>query len=386
MSFTPRRTATQQLSPITQLAAAVAELNLDGELLDLSQGVPAYGPPAAVTERIHGLAANPKAYAYTPRMGLPSLREAFAEQLSTQYDGRVLTENVLVTAGCNQAFCAAISAIADVGDEVAICDPFYFNYDMWLKNQGIVPRYVALDDSYVPTVDRVRSALTPRTRAIVVISPGNPTGAVIPPARLSELADLARATKTFLLIDETYRCFGPDMPPHRLFKDANWVDSVVSVHSFSKQYAIPGCRVGAAIAGPALLAEMSKILDCVAICAPRMGQEAVIAGIRSGGAWLTERVGEVAANRQRLTDLLDSAPGGFTLQSCGGFFAWLQHPFDISSADLVRVLVREHGILALPGTVFSRSGHRHLRISCAALTDADTAALGFALRELARAA
>ena len=117
------------------------------------------------------------------------------------------------------------------------------------------------------------------TTAIVLVSPGNPTGITIPPERIVEFAELAKAHDLAFIIDETYRSFRPtETAAHPLFGDPTWRDTVISLHSFSKDLAIPGYRVGAVVAGEPARLEALKILDCVAICAPPIGQIACIAG------------------------------------------------------------------------------------------------------------
>jgi aspartate/methionine/tyrosine aminotransferase len=252
--------------------------------------------------------------------------------------------------------------------------PFYFNHDMWLRMTGIEPVYLSPADDQIPTPEAAEALITARTRALVVVTPGNPSGATVPPERIAALADLASRHGIALILDETYRTFrDTDQPPHRLFADPGWTDTVVSLHSFSKDLAIPGYRVGAVVGSPELGRELAKLLDCVAICAPRVGQEAAWAGLTMAQRWRRERASELTARRRWFSAAMARRPGGFELLSVGGMFGWLRHPFTgRGTEDVVRELVVEYDTLVIPGTAFLPDDRGTFRIS---LSNADQAAL-----------
>jgi aspartate/methionine/tyrosine aminotransferase len=206
----------------------------------------------------------------------------------------------------------------------------------------------------------------------VLITPGNPSGVTIPPAEIAAFAALARRHDLALILDETYRSFrDTQAPAHPLFADPAWRSTVVSLHSFSKDLAIPGYRVGCVVAAPDLNRQVLKLMDCVAICAPRVGQEAVLAGLTRAGSWRAERVTEIAERRAWLDKVLSTRPGGFEAVSSGGFFAWVRHPFpDRPTADVVRSLVLEHDTLVIPGTAFLPDDRRMLRVSAGRIDEA----------------
>jgi aspartate/methionine/tyrosine aminotransferase len=241
--------------------------------------------------------------------------------------------------------------------------------------QGFTPVYLEPGPDLVPTTDVLEKHVTPRTSAVVLVSPGNPTGVTIDPAGLAALAETARRHRIALILDETYRSFrGDSEPAHALFTDPDWTDTVVSLHSFSKDLAIPGYRVGAVVAGTALLQEATKLLDCAAICAPRIGQEAAWAGLTSAGKWRQDRAEQLAGRRERFRAAMAERPGGFELLSCGAFFAWIRHPFaDRTTDELVRRLALEHDILVLPGSAFLPDDRQTLRVSFANGDDATLA-------------
>ncbi|RZT85328.1 aspartate/methionine/tyrosine aminotransferase [Pseudonocardia sediminis] len=364
-------------SPMGAAQALLALRDDDRPVLNLSQAAPVYPPAPAVVERVVEVARDPDGGTYAPVPGVPALRQAFAEELTRDYAGSVDASDVVVTAGCNQAFSLVATALAGPGDEMITPLPSYFNHDMWLRMHGVAPKYLEPGPDLVPRAADAEALIGPRTRAIVLITPGNPSGVTIPPAEIEAFAHLARRHDLPLILDETYRSFRDDIttPAHRLFADPDWRRTVISLHSFSKELAIPGYRVGAVVGTPELTREVLKLMDCVAICAPRIGQEAAWAGLTRAGEWRAERVAEIAQRRAWLGDALASRPGGFEVVTLGGFFAWVRHPFtDRTCDDVVRELLFTHDTLVLPGTAFLPEDRRMLRISVGRV-DADAAAL-----------
>jgi aspartate/methionine/tyrosine aminotransferase len=360
------RTLDQIDSPIETTYALLAGHRTDGTLLDLAQAAPAYPPAPEVVEHIARVAREPDGGYYVESAGLTKLREAVADDLNAGYRAVVPVENILITAGCNQAFCLVTSALATPGDEIVLPQPYYFNHDMWLRLNGVVPVYLA--PGPVPDIDAAAAAITPRTRAIVLVSPGNPSGVTIDPGTIAAFAAVAARHGIALVLDETYRSFrATDEPAHRIFADPGWAETVVSLHSFSKEFAIPGYRVGAVIASGALIREAMKLLDCVAVCAPRIGQEAAWAGLTMATGWRRERIREAREKQRVFADAMSDRPGGFELVSCGAYFGWIRHPFiGRPTAEVVRALLAAD-VLVLPGTAFGRTDMGMVRVSLANL-------------------
>jgi aspartate/methionine/tyrosine aminotransferase len=335
------------------------------ELLDLAQAAPQYPAAPEVIEHVVATARQPGGGNYAEIAGLPCLREAFAADLCDAYGGGVRPDHVIITAGCNQAFCLAASALAAPGDEIVVTLPYYFNHDMWLRMNGIVPVYLEPGPDLLPTAGAAEQLITARTRALLVVTPGNPTGVTVPPDRIASLAEVAARHDIALILDETYRSFRDTQePPHRLFEDTDWTRTVVSLHSFSKEFAIPGYRTGAVVASPRLGREIAKLLDCVAICAPRIGQEAAWAGLTAARQWRRARALELAERRHSFTAVMAGRPGGFELLSAGGFFGWIRHPFAGRATDgVVRELLTDYGVLLISGRAFLPDDRATIRVS-----------------------
>ena len=199
-----------------------------------------------------------------------------------------------------------------------------------------------------------------------------------PAALVQEFFDLARRHGIALILDETYRDFhSRPGAPHALFSDPDWHDTLIHLYSFSKAYRLTGHRVGALIASTARLAEVEKFLDTVAICPAQIGQHGALWGMQNLGPWLADEREEILARRAAIAALMPKIePLGWELLGLGGYFAYLRHPFNLSSAELAPQLVRDAGVLCLPGTMFQPEGdargESQLRIAFANL---DTAGL-----------
>jgi aspartate/methionine/tyrosine aminotransferase len=338
-------------------------------LLDLAQAVPAYPPAAALSEHLAGLVTLPETSRYTEIAGLVELREALARHMSAVYEGAIAPARCFVTAGCNQAYCLAVMALARAGDEVILPLPYYFNHQMWLDMLGVRARHLAFrpDRGGVPDADEAAALITERTRAIVLVTPNNPTGAVYPPEVIESFYELARARDLPLLLDETYKDFlDPAGPAHGLFRRPDWEHTLVQLYSFSKAYSLTGYRVGSVIAGPEMLAAVKKIMDTVSICASRIGQDAALFGLRELGHWREDKRRMIAERVAALRRAFGRNDLRYRLLSAGAFFAYVQHPFAGEAADQVaRRLAQEQNLLCLPGTMFGPDQEDYLRFAFA---------------------
>jgi len=312
-----------------------------------------------------------EAHLYGPVLGLPALRAEVAMQWTASYGGNVAADQVAITSGCNQAFAATIATLCTEGDEVIIPVPYYFNHRMWLDMSGVSTVPLPAGAEMVPNAQDAAKLITSKTRAIALVSPNNPCGVEYPAETLREFRDLARKHGIALIVDETYRDFDSRRgAPHDLFTDPNWDDTLIQLYSFSKAYRLTGHRVGAVVAGVQRLAEIEKFLDTVTICPNQLGQRAALWGMQNLGEWLAGERLEILDRRAAIEEHFHIlANQGWTLLGCGAYFAYVKHPFAMSSAELAPLLVREAGVLLLPGTMFMPDdvpgGESQLRIAFA---------------------
>jgi len=327
----------------------------DKPLLDLAQAVPSYRPSRRLNAHLARLLPKAETARYTEIAGLDELRAALSAHLGGVYGGAIGAERCLITAGCNQAFCLAIMALAAAGDEVILPLPYYFNHRMWLDMLGVrtVPLRFRPDRDGVPDPADAAPLIGRRTRAIVLVTPNNPTGAVYPPATIEAFFELARRHRLALVIDETYKDFRQGAgPPHHLFRRPDWPGTLVQLYSLSKVFSLTGYRVGSLVAGPALIPAATKIMDTVAICAPRIGQEAALFGLRHLDPWVAAKRRMMRHRLERLRATFRCNRLAYRLICAGAFFAYVRHPFEASPAAVARRLADEHNILCLPGSMF----------------------------------
>jgi aspartate/methionine/tyrosine aminotransferase len=346
-----------------------------GPAIDLSQAAPAHGPPPALMQALSAAAADPATASYGPISGDAVLREAYAAEMSAIYGGAIPPDACAIVTGCNQAFVMTVLAIAAAGDEIILPAPWYFNHKMALDMLGIraVPLPCLPDDGFVPDPAEAARLMTPRTRAIVLVTPNNPTGAVYPPKTIAAFSDLAAARGVWLIIDETYRDFMPQagQRPHELFAAAEGVPPhVVQLYSFSKAFALPGYRLGAVCGPPGFMEPFGKVLDTVQICAPRIGQIAVGRTMAALGAWREGNRGTIADRGRAFRKAMAKAQD-WRIGSVGAYFAYIAPPASLGEAeDVARRLATDHGVLTLPGRYFGPHQEGWLRIAFANVAEA----------------
>ncbi len=339
------------------------------ELLDLCQAVPGYPPAPALQAEFGRLAGLPHMGGYTDTLGIPKLREAHARAISADYGATIPVSHVAMTSGCNQAFAAAIMAIAKAGDDIVLPAPYYFSHQMWLNILGIgittIPALTATANH--PSASDVAAAIGPNTKAVVLCSPNNPTGAIYPPQVLREIFDVARERGNALIIDETYKDFrpGPERV-HGLFDIPDWGQTLLQLYSYSKVYALAGYRLGAIIGGPAILSEIVKILDCMTICPAAITQEGAVFALQELDGWKTEKLALMATRLEGLRAAFQRPGLRYELASSGAYFAYVRHPFrgETSKAVAMR-LAAENDVLCLPGSMFGPGQDDYLRFAFA---------------------
>ncbi len=372
--MTKSRTEATFLSPIVESRRWVQDVSFPQyrPLLNLSQAAPADPPPLGLRQALAEAALHQDdAHLYGAVLGRTDLRQALADQMSQHYDAQILPDQIGITSGCNQAFAATIAALCSEGDEVIIPAPWYFNHKMWLDLSGTIARPLQVGADMLPDLDAAKALITPRTRAIVLVTPNNPTGVEYPDALLRAYFDLARAHELHLIVDETYRDFDSRSgSPHALFQDPDWAQTLVHLYSFSKAYRLTGHRVGAIATAPELLFEMEKFLDTVTICPSQLGQIGASWGIHNLQNWLAGERQEILDRKKAIIDrfpILESK--GWRLLGCGAYFAYVEHPFAQPAEEIAKQLVTEASVLMLPGTMFmpkrSKSAERQFRIAFA---------------------
>ena len=341
-------------------------------LIDVSQAAPTEPPPEKMLEFMaNKILCDNAVNTYGPVLGLDELRESLASKWSRQYQGKVSKENVAVTSGCNQAFCASISSFTSENDEVIIPTPWYFNHHMWLQMAGVKSIPLDTDANMNPIIEKAEALITDRTRAIVLVSPNNPSGAIYSNQLLQKFFDLCKSNQIRLIIDETYKDFHPNASqPHKLLENNNWDQVLTILYSFSKTYRMTGHRIGALLTSKENLIEIEKALDTFTVCPPQLGQYAANWGLNNLEAWAAERRTEILQRAKHFSEKFQPlSAAGWSLRGCGAYFAFVEHPFEDESNILAPLILRDQGILLMPGTMFypkhNPLGSRSFRIAFA---------------------
>ena len=249
--------------------------------ISLGQGVVSYGPPPEAFDAIKGFGANVDENLYGPVEGDASLVQVLTGKLLCENGIRVEPDSrVVVTAGANMGFMNAVLAVADPGDEILLQAPFYFNHEMAIQMAACRPVAVPTDESYHLRPDAIRAAITPRTRAVVTISPNNPSGVVYPEAALREVSTLCRERGLYHVHDEAYEYFTYDGARH--FSPGS-IDGAaghtISLYSLSKSYGFASWRIGYMVIPEGLFDAVNKIQDTILICPAAVSEVAALGAL-----------------------------------------------------------------------------------------------------------
>src|SRR5579859_218257 len=354
---------------ITDLAAVAAERTATGgDLLNLGQGIADFPPPPAALAAARAALDDPTTHRYSLDAGLLELRAAIARKWARDAGTVVDPEReIIVTAGGNQAAVLALLTCTDIGDEVLLPAPYYFNHEMAVHLCGlrVVEAPLAPVDGFALGWERLAPYVTARTRAVLLPNPGNPTGAVAGAAALATCARELAARNITLIVDETYEYF--IFEPARHYSpaaDPALRPHVITISSFSKGFCLAGWRVGYVLLPPDLWRAALKVQDTLVICAPVISQRAVAATLDSDYyPLLAAQRAELATRRAALHTGLAGIPRLTWHETYGAMYAFVGVADSPPVADLVPDLIREIGVLVLPGTTFGPAGAGHLRLS-----------------------
>lgn len=359
----------------TTIFTVMSQLAAEHQAVNLGQGFPDFDGPQALRDALSAAMAAGKNQ-YAPMTGIPALRQQIAVKTQALYGRAVDADTeVTVTSGATEALFAAIAAVVRAGDEVIVLDPCYDSYEPAIELNGARAVHVPLDLAADFAVDwqRVRDAMTPATRMIIVNTPHNPCGAVFSAADLDALAELTRGTGVFVLSDEVYEHIVFDGAAHQsVLRHAELAERSFVVSSFGKTYHCTGWKVGYCIAPPALSAEFRKVHQYLTFCTFSPAQWALAEVLERDPAHYLELPAFYQDKRDRFRALLDGSR--FRLLPVAGAYFQVVDYSALSDEDDVaycRRLVREAGVAAIPVSAFYETppaGSRLIRF-CFAKTD-----------------
>jgi len=356
-----------QPPPITEVKGWLAgrEFTAEKPLIDLCQAVPSYSPPEELIEHLRQSLLDPQTFKYSADEGLTTVRSAVCDWYQRHYRAIPSTEQLCLTIGASQAFWLTFSTLCQPGDEVIVQLPAYFDHPMGLQAQGIKPVYAPYIPATAgqPDLEAIAGLITPKTRAILLVTPSNPTGTVIPPAQLDAFFTLAQTHNISLVLDETYNAFTGAVP-HHLFSRPDWSDTFIHIASFGKTFAITGLRCGVLIAASEFIQQALKVQDSMVVCQPRPAQLALEYGCQHLDNWVAENALTMQQRHDRFKADFLSSGTLFELSASGSFFAWIKHPWkELTGRQAAKRLVTEAHLICLPGEAFGPGLESYLRLA-----------------------
>mgnify|MGYP000944420278 CR=1 FL=1 len=351
--------------------------------LSLGQGMVAFGPPPDALARTGDALGDLAIHQYQQSDGLPSLVERFAEKLRRENHTPLGGRRVIVAAGGNMAFLELMLVLLDPGDEVVFPAPYYFNYPMAVDMAGGRSVVAATDRDYQLDLEAIERAITPRTRAIVTISPNNPSGAVYPASVLRAVNALCADRGLYHVSDEVYEYFTfGDTPHYSPASEAGTEAHTIALYSMSKAYGMAGWRIGFMVVPEALYEPLLKVQDTNVVCPTIASQVLASHALDVGRAYCDAQVRPLRELRDRaLARLRDIGDACAVPPSEGALYLLPRVATDLDSMTVATRLVEDFGVAVVPGAAFGLTDGCYLRVAYGAV---DPRELDEALARLTR--
>ncbi|MEW5747729.1 MAG: pyridoxal phosphate-dependent aminotransferase [Candidatus Thermoplasmatota archaeon] len=329
--------------------------------INLGLGEPDVQPPQEMIDA-YKAALDAGHNKYGPSAGVKELREAIAKSLK-RFRRDVAYENIIVTAGATEGMMIACETIVDEGDEVLVPNPGFIVYapDVALAGGRPVEYSLRHENGFLPHIEEVKSLITPRTKAIIVNSPSNPTGTVFPKEAVKAIADIATDKGLYILSDEVYHNFVYE-GEHCSF--ARFHDDTVIVDSFSKTFAATGWRIGYVATSKEIVQQLSKVQYYTLACPSTATQYAVLAGLRMETPYRRQLLDLFRGRRDIAMRRMAQIPGFSTPPVTGAFYVFPRYSQGIGSEDFAMRILKA-GVICAPGAAFGSLGEGHLRFSYA---------------------
>jgi aspartate/methionine/tyrosine aminotransferase len=335
------------------------------DCIRLEVGEPSFSTPAHIKEAaVKALAEN--FTKYTANAGIPELRSAIVDKLRVRNGISVDSNDVVVTSGGVAACFTALAAMVNPGDEVLLADPSWPNYVQMTVLLGVkaVHYRLRLENNLIPTVEDIERCITPKTKVLIMNSPGNPTGAITPLPRLREILELAHRHNLWVISDEVYDEIWFDTPPHSL-QPLDTQERVVSVFSFSKTYAMTGWRVGYLTGASEIVSHVLRAQEPTTSCVNSPAQRGAVAALLGDQQCVAEMRSAYASRARLVTKILDDHGVPYA-RPTGAFYTMV----DISGArmsdlDFVSRMITERRVAVVPGSAFGPASGNVVRVSLA---------------------
>jgi aminotransferase len=356
----------------TALRYALMEMSAQFEgVIALGRGDPDLATPRHIIEATQDAIRGQKT-GITPVAGMPELREAIADKLRAENGIPAESDHVIVTTGGQEGVFLLMQALLDPGDEVLVPDPRYTSYDQAIEAAGGAMVMIPTDheDAFNLRAEAVEAAITPKTKALLIVTPSNPTGGIVTEERLRQIAEIAIKHNLIVISDEIYEKFVYDDWQHfSMASVPGMAERTITLNGFSKTYAMTGLRVGYVAAPKNFIEAMTKVKACTTGPAATVSQIASLAALTGPTEPLEEFRRIYAERRQAMMDGL-TAMGLNYSDPRGAFFLWTDSsPTGIHATELSYLLLKEGRVLIFPGTGFGENWGGYLRISILQSTD-----------------
>ncbi len=345
----------------------VSQLKAEGvDVISFSLGEPDFNTPQNIVDAAK--ASLDKGFThYTPSTGIPELRRAIAEKVRSFNKLDVTDRNVLVTP-CKHAIFMTAMAYIDPGDEVLLPDPGWVTYEADIMLCGGVPVYVPLkyEDDFVLDPAVVESLITPKTKMIILNTPANPTGSVIPEKTIRAIAELAQQHNFMVLADEIYENLIYSGKHFSIASIPGMMDRTITVSGLSKTAAMTGWRLGWAISSEQNIKDLNKLQGHTVSCCVSFAQEGAVEAICGDQEPIQNMVARFKTRRDLTIDLLSEIEGLECKVPDGAFYVFPKYDAKVPSAELASRLLKDAHVAVTPGTAFGPHGEGFFRISYAA--------------------
>ena len=365
--------------PIVDVARIVKNSTRSKDLISFGQGIPFYNPPEFALDELKKslISENNYMHRYTVDEGLPDVIELILKRQAGKNRINFARENVILTAGANLAFYLALTSITSYGDEVIIPTPFYFNHVMAVQILQCTPVLIPRLSNLNLNIAEIERKITSKTKAIVITSPDNPTGAIYSRETLQRIYELAEKHDFWIIHDETYEEFIYDTAkaPHSSMLDfeKNDLHRVISIFSFSKIYGMSGYRAGYLIFPSKLYINLLKLQDTIIVNCPVVSQVLVKILLERASEtknWFDMNFNQLREVREYILEEISTSDffdvNQKSLSGLGGFYLFpkiTSKQFQNQSFDLITRLIKEQDVVLLPGIGFGDDWSNYIRIS-----------------------
>ncbi|WP_251316280.1 pyridoxal phosphate-dependent aminotransferase [Flintibacter muris] len=356
-------------SEIRVMMEKATQMQKNGEdVIHMEIGRPDFDTPEVIKQAANKALANGNVF-YTSNYGTPELRQAIADKLKRDNNIDYKAEEILVTIGVGEGTYAAVAAFTEPGDEILVPDPVWLNYIHVPHFFGAVPVSYALkeENDYQIDLDQIESLITPKTKMLVINTPGNPTGVVQSYETLEKLAEIAKKHDLIVVSDEIYEKLVYDGAKHvSIAALPGMKERTITLNGFSKCYSMTGWRLGYVAAPVEFIKAMVRVHAYINTCAPSFVQEAGITALEKAEPDVQEMVKEYQRRRDYTVSAINAIDGLSCKTPGGAFYIFVNiKQLGKTSAEMADYLLETAKIAAVPGSAFGPQGEGYIRLSYA---------------------